>query len=298
MRLPAGYPEIVACTLAWGSLGLIRKEIDLSSAPVVFFRLSFGAIVVLAWLAARGRLGELRPRARPGLLVASGIVLGTHWITEFEAYRRLDVGPTILIVFLGPVLMAAAAPAVLGERLHPVALAALAAAFGGIALIAVPDLGTIDGWGLAAALASAVLFALLLLLGKLLTRHYEPAAIVAWQLGIAAVLVSPSLAGASAAAIARALPWLLLLGVAFTGVAGILFFRAVRALEAQRLGVIFYLEPASAVVYAWVFRSEEPTALVLAGGALIVAAGIATVLSDRQAAAAGMPELVVQETRP
>ena len=81
-------------------------------------------------------------------------------------------------------------------------------------------------------------------LGKLLTNHYEPAAIVVWQLGVAAVLLSPALAGASLHQIARGLPLLLVLGMIHSGVLGIVFFHAVRALPTQELGVLFYLEPA------------------------------------------------------
>lgn len=296
MRARTGYAEIVACTLTWGSIGVLRKQLDVGSPTVTFFRMVFGAIVVVTWLALRGRLGDLRPRARPALLVGSGAILGTHWLLQFEAYARLDVAPTILIIFLGPVLMAAAAPAVLGERLRAVSVAALALAFGGIAMIAVPDIASVDTGGLAAALGSAALFGALLLAGKILTRHYEPGAIVVWQLGIGALVVAPGLAGGSGSAIARALPGMLLLGAAYTGLFGILFFRAVRALEAQRLGVLFYLEPASAVAYAWWLLGERPTALTLVGGALVVMAGLAIILSDRVAGApVGLPEVVPAE---
>jgi len=297
LRRRPGYPEIVTCALTWGSIGLIRKEIALSSSVVVFFRLFLGMVVVLAYLAVRGRLGALRLGTHRGVLIGSGVVLGVHWILEFEGYRRLDIAPTILIVFLGPVLMAAAAPAVLKERLHPVAIGALALAFGGIALIAVPDIGDVDGLGLASAIGSAVLFAVLLLMGKIVSAHYEPAAVVVWQLGIASILLAPTLAGSSIDAIARGMPLMLVLGFVHTGVTGILFFHAVRALQAQRLGVLFYLEPASAVAYAWVFLGETPRALTLVGGALILVAGIVTVLSDRAGVVASpdMPGPVTQE---
>jgi drug/metabolite transporter (DMT)-like permease len=241
MRLRAGTVEIVCCTLAWGTIGSIVDRISLSSSVIVFFRLSLGFVVVLAWLALRGRLAELRVRARPVLLVASGIVLGVHWALLFAAYKRIGVDTTILIVFIGPVLWAVAAPFFLHERLRASSVAALAVAFGGIALISIPKVGNVDGLGLAAAFGSAVLFAVLILLGKLLTSHYQPAAIVVWQLGVAAVLLSPSLIGASLHQIGRALPLLLVLGMVFSGLLGIVFFHAVRALPTQELGVLFYL---------------------------------------------------------
>jgi drug/metabolite transporter (DMT)-like permease len=298
MRLRAGTAEIVCCTLAWGTIGSIVDRISLPSSVIVFFRLSLGFVVVLGWLAVRGRLAELRLRARPVVLIASGIVLGVHWALLFAAYKRIGVDTTILIVFIGPVLWAVAAPFILRERLRATSVAALAIAFGGIALISIPKVGHVDGLGLGAAFGSAVLFAVLILLGKLLTSHYEPAAIVVWQLGVAAVLMSPSLAGASLHQIGRGFPLLLLLGMVYSGLLGIVFFHAVRALPTQELGVLFYLEPASAVLYAWWWLSEKPTGLTLVGGVLIVLAGIGIIVADRKVGTPGpLSEPVMQEAQ-
>jgi len=296
MKLRAGTLEIIICTLAWGMIGSIVDRISLSSSVIVFFRLSLGFVVVFAWLALRRRLRDLTLRARPVVLVTSGVVLGVHWALLFEAYKRIGVDTTILIVFIGPVLWAVAAPFFLGERLRASSVAALAVAFGGIAMISIPKIGKVDGAGLAAAFGSAVLFAVLILMGKLLTEHYEPAAIVVWQLGVAAVLLSPSLTGASLHQIARGLPLLLVLGMIHSGLLGIVFFHAVRALPTQELGVLFYVEPGSAVLYAWWWLSEKPSALTLAGGALIVLAGIGIIVADRKVGAPGaLPEPVMQE---
>ena len=110
MRPRAGTLEIICCTLAWGTIGSIVDRISLPSSVIVFFRLSLGFIVVLAWLALRGRLADLRLRARPVVLIVSGAVLGVHWALLFEAYKRIGVDTTILI---GPVgkLWACAPPA-------------------------------------------------------------------------------------------------------------------------------------------------------------------------------------------
>jgi len=280
----AGFAEIIVCTLAWGTVGSLVKQIDLSSRLIVFFRLALGFVVVAGALVITGRLEVVALRARRTLMIVSGVTLAVHWAALFEAYKRLSVASTILIVFLGPVLMAAGAPFVLDEKLRARSVGALALAFAGIALIAIPDLGSIDGAGVVFALVSAVLFGALMLMGKLLTAHYEPAAITFWQLGVAAIVMSPALAGAQMHEVVRAAPGLLLLGAVFSGALGIVFFRAVRALQAQQLGPLFYLEPASAVLYAWWWLGERPSATTLLGGALIVAAGLAIILGDRTGA--------------
>jgi drug/metabolite transporter (DMT)-like permease len=299
MRVRSGFAPFLACVLTWGSIGVVVRNISLPSPVIVFFRLAFGMLVVLGWMAARRTLGDLRPRGRAGLLAASGAILAVHWVTEFEAFKRLDVSAAILIIFIGPVLTTALAPFVVRERIRPVAVAALAAAFGGIALITVPDIGDIDGVGVAVALASAVLFAALILADKILAEIYPAPAIVVWQPGIAGVLLAPALIGAPGRGIARALLLMLMLGAAYTGILGILFFRAVRVLQTQQISVLFYLEPASAVLYAWWLLAERPGSTTLAGGALIVAAGVAIILGDRlRPVALGVPEPVAVEEAP
>lgn len=280
-RFRPGIAEIVTCTLTWGTIGSIVRQLDVPSTVIVFFRLILGFAVVVVYLAARGRLATARPGARRGLLVGVGLVFAAHWALLFEAYKRLGVVTTILIVFLGPVLWAFAAPFVLRERLRARVVVALLVAFGGIALISAPDIERIDGLGLAFALGSAVLFAVVVLMGKLLTEHYEPAALAVWQLGVAALVMTPALAGVRADAVMRAAPGLLLLGIVYSGVLQIAYFRAVRALDAQTFGVLFYLEPASAVFYAWLLLHESPAAATLAGGALVLGAGLAIILADR-----------------
>jgi drug/metabolite transporter (DMT)-like permease len=282
-----GYAQIIICTLAWGTVGSIVNRITLGGPVIAFFRLFFGMIVVIAWLAMRGRLQVLRLGAHRALLIASGLVLATHWALLFEGYKRIGVDSTILIVFLGPVLWAVAAPFVLRERLRATSVAALAVAFGGIALISVPKFGNIDTVGLAAALGSAVLFAALVLIGKILTETYEPAAIVAWQQAVGAVVMSAVLAGASFEQIRRGLPLLILLGAVHSGLLGIVLFQAMKVLQAQQMGVLWYLEPASAVLYAWWLLGEHPSASTLAGGVLIVLAGIAIIVADRRSGTPG-----------
>jgi drug/metabolite transporter (DMT)-like permease len=130
-----------------------------------------------------------------------------------------------------------------------------------------------------------VLFAVLLLVTKIATEEYPPTAIVVWQQGVATVLLSPALAGASAHEVAHSLPLLVLLGAVYTGMLGIVLFYAVRALEAQQIGVFWYLEPASAVLFAWWLLGEHPAASTIAGGLLIVLAGVGIIVAGRSAIA-------------
>ena len=68
-------------------------------------------------------------------------------------------------------------------------------------------------------------------------------------------------------------PQFLILGALFTGVAGVVYWSSMRQLPVAVVSVIMYLEPASAVVWAALFLSEQPDLLAWIGVGLVVAAG-------------------------
>ncbi|MGH2726974.1 MAG: DMT family transporter, partial [Actinomycetota bacterium] len=116
-------------------------------------------------------------------------------------------------------------------------------------------------------------------------------AIVAWQLGIAALAVSPFLIDASGREIVRAAPTLLMIGVLHTGEAGILYVGALQIVKAQHVSILVYLEPVTAVLWAWGVLGEEQELATLAGGLLIIAAGLLIVVPGLRAIApAALPE--------
>jgi drug/metabolite transporter (DMT)-like permease len=283
MRSRTGYLELILCGLVWGSIGVFVKQLDVSAAVLVFFRLSLGAVSVLVIWAARGKLHELRLREKRGLVVAAGVLLAIHWVAFFEAYKRLSVATTILIIYVGPVLIAAAAPAVLGERLERRTLYALALSVGGITLIALPSSATGDAQGYLAAAIAAVLFAAVVLTLKKAASDNPAPAVVVWQLGVAALVVSPALVGSSGHEIARAIPGLLTLGIVHTGLIGILYVSALTIVPAQQVSILVYLEPVTAVLWAWGVLGESPSLATLAGGVLIIAAGLLIVVPGLRA---------------
>lgn len=290
MRSRTGYLELVVCGLVWGSIGVLVKKSPVSAPVIVFFRLALGALVVLAWHAARGRLADLRMRGRRWLLLSAGGTLGLHWVFFFLAYKRLSVATVILIVYVGPVFMALLAPAVLREKLERRTIASLVLSVAGIALIAVPAMQGRSPFGLAAALIAMASFVALVFIGKKLVVDYQPETIVAWQLSSAAVFVSPGLVSWNSADVASSWPALLVLGVVHTGICGVLYFRAMQVVKAQHMGILAYLEPVTAVVWAWAVLAEAPGMPTLIGGVLIIVAGLNIALPGRRLAAVKMPE--------
>lgn len=280
-RTQAGYLELVLLGVLWGSIGVIVEPIRVGAAGIALLRTGTGCVLALAYVVLRGRGDRLRLREKRGLLLIDGVLLAVHWTLMFEAFKRLSVGTAILLVFTGPVFVALAAWPVLRERVEARTVGALALSLGGMALIAVPAWDVQDPAGVAFALLSALAFAAIMLAGKQLTRVYEPVTILVWQLGVAAVSITPVALGGSMDGLADALPRLLMLGSLHTAVAGFVYFGALTVVKAQHVGVLTYLEPATAIVYAWLFLQQIPSVSTLAGGGLIVAGGLWIVFAKR-----------------
>lgn len=278
-RIRAGYLELVLLGVLWGSIGVIVRPVRVSAAGIAFVRTGIGLVLALAFMAAGGRLAQIRLSSKRWLLVLDGVMLAVHWTLMFEAFKRLSVATAILLVFVGPVLVAAAAWPVLRERVEARTVAALTLSLGGMAMITVPAWEVQDPLGVVFALASAVTFAGIMLAGKTLTRTYAPPAILIWQLGVATIAIAPVAFAAGFDGLGSAAPRLLMLGALHTAAAGFVYFAALSVVKAQHVGVLTYLEPATALLYAWWLLGETPATATLAGGALIVAGGLLIVFA-------------------
>jgi drug/metabolite transporter (DMT)-like permease len=75
--------------------------------------------------------------------------------------------------------------------------------------------------------------------------------------------------------------WLVVLGVVHTGLAIAINLSALSVVGATTTGVLGYLEPATAVLWAWVVLGETPARATLIGGVAILAAGLLVVKNER-----------------
>lgn len=281
--------SVAALAGSWGVISVIVAGVELSAAVLVFFRLALASVTIALLAAALGRRGLLHLPRRPLGLAVAGAVLAAHWYLFFETIKLASVAVAVLTVYTAPIFLAFLAPLFLPEARSRVALVALVPAAAGLVLIALAGEGGAHArpLGIATGLAAAVTYAVLVIVTKRLTVRVEPATIAFWSYGIAALTLAPFLLAAE-----RVLPegrellWVLLLGVLFTGVSGVLYISLLRKVTAQAVGILAFLEPVSAALLAWAILDERLSAAVLAGGALVLAAGVLVVLYEPGDAAA------------
>jgi drug/metabolite transporter (DMT)-like permease len=279
---------------AWGAIGIFVRWAALPAVVIVAVRCWFASLTIgLAGLARQGRAGARRAWhvPKPWAVLALGLGLAFHWVCLVGAQQRAPLGTVLLLVYLSPVLVALLAPRVLGEHVPARTFVALGVALVGTLLLVRPERG--EGLGVALALVAGVSYAAITLGSKWAVGDVGGVRLAFVQLTVAGLTLAPLAVTADWGQPSWSWAWLVLLGVVFTGVLGPLYLVLLNHLPASTVGVLGYVEPASAVVLAWLVLGERPAAATLVGGTLIVAAGIMVVLTTRDP----LPPTVAEQGR-
>jgi drug/metabolite transporter (DMT)-like permease len=290
-----GYLEVGLASLANGSIGVIVTYADMPATMLLCLRMVFAAAALGLVVLATGSWRDLHTPGAPPRVLGISIALSLNLILYFLAIRYTGVAVAIFLSYLAPVYLAFVAPLVLKEKTERVVYVALAIGLAGMALILVPGL-VLEGVNLSAAglfcgWAAGVMYAVYLLFAKSLRRlHVRSTPVVFTQSAFtAAVMLIPGLIAVGAAHYEYTGVDLLmaaLLGLVTTAFSFSLFMDGLHYIRVQHASIIAYVEPVSAPLYALVLLGQVPSSWTVAGGALIVAAGILVVLYAR-----GDPEL-------
>lgn len=287
-----GYLELGTASTINGSIGTMVSYATMPASMLLVLRMAFAALALGVVVLPRRGLRDLRRPGVPIRVFGIGCALALNLLFYFLGIRGAGVAVAIFLSYLAPVYLAVVAPLVFHERTEPVVYLALAVGVGGMALILVPALaGDLDvsSAGLFFSWAAGVMYTVYLLFAKSLrTRRASSTAVVFVQSAFTAVVLLPL---GLYEVVGRYTPtgtdllMALLLGVLTTAVSFSLFMHGLRYVKVQHAPIMGYLEPVSAPIYAYLFLGEVPTVWTVAGGALIVAAGLLVVLFGEAEAA-------------
>ena len=165
-----------------GSVSKVILESGLSSLRLTEVRCA-GALLGLVLILLVTRPKALRIGRRELLFVAAFGVFGVAFVQLFYflAIHRLQIGISLLIQYLGTLLVALFAHFVLGAHVRRRLWVALALALGGLTLVV--DLWSglsLDGLGVAFSLCSAVTFAVYFLLAERALARRDPISLLCY----------------------------------------------------------------------------------------------------------------------
>ena len=281
-----GYALVAGAFLVMGLIGaMVAWATAPESALLVLRFVVAGAALTLGLAARRPLAGVLRRDVWPRLLLMAALDAGTL-LLFFIAIRRTSVAVGMFLQFLAPVWVALLAPRLARTRTERVVYPALGLALAGLAVILWPSLcgegAALSRAGVAAGLAAGVGYALFQLVVKDLTRRLRAVTIVLAEVWLDALLLLPlalwQTVGAGYRLSGRDLVAGLVLGLVCTALGYTMWTAGMGRIKVQHAAILGYLEPVSAPLYAWALLGQAVAGHTVAGGALIVAAGLLVVL--------------------
>ena len=280
----SGLLGVATAGVIWGTIPLVLRAADGASAVKVFYRVFFAGIAICAYMAATGRLGEIRALPRKKLLqvAGQGVLLCVNWLLFLTALDLTSVATAELLGYTGPVFVAVLAPWLTGERFDRRIVLPLVLSLGGIGVILAPQgLGVASGrqlLGAGLAFTSAITYAALLLRSKRILHGISGMALMLIEDAVASAILLPAVVWLYLHGQGPSTPLaygaLLSLGLVQTAGAGVIFLRALRNVRTDRAAVLTYAEPVAAVLFAALFLHEGISVWTVAGGAMVVTGGI------------------------
>lgn len=248
-----GALGVAAAQLILGTLGVCVVESGADNLSVAFYRCLFAAAALGLYVALQRGLSAARrpPLNQLGPAIASGLLMVGNWLLFFEAIRGAGVALATIAFHVQPFFALLLGAAIFRERLRAATLAWITLALAGLALSAglgegATALDRAQGYGVACALGGALLYSLVLIMARSLTRVSAPQlTLIQCLCGVFLLAFVAPLTPADLTA--GQWGWLALIGLLHTGGVYVLLYAALPKLPTALAAVLLFLYPASAI---------------------------------------------------
>lgn len=280
---PRDLLDLTLLAALWGGSFLFMRYAvpDFGVVPLIWLRVALASICLLPLLLLKRQFGALRQQA--GALTVMGLFnSGLPFLLIAWATLSITAGLASIMNAMTPVFTALIGALWLGDRLDGRRSLGLLLGLAGVALLAADKADFRpggSGWAIVAMLLATACYGF----AANHTRRYlqgVPALVNATgtQLVSALVLLPPAL-WSWPERMPGLGPWLaaLVLGVACSALAYLLFFRLIARVGASRAVTVTFLVPVFGTLWGALFLGEPVTASMLAGGAVVLlGTGLAT----------------------
>ena len=280
---PRDLLDLTLLAALWGGSFLFMRYAvpDFGVVPLIWLRVALASICLLPLLLLKRQFGALRQQAG-ALTVMSLFNSGLPFLLIAWATLSITAGLASIMNAMTPVFTALIGALWLGDRLDGRRSLGLLLGLAGVALLAADKADFRpggSGWAIVAMLLATACYGF----AANHTRRYlqgVPALVNATgtQLVSALVLLPPAL-WSWPERMPGLGPWLaaLVLGVACSALAYVLFFRLIARVGASRAVTVTFLVPVFGTLWGALFLGEPVTASMLAGGAVVLlGTGLAT----------------------
>jgi len=273
---------LITAMSIYGTIGILRAYISLSSAMLSFIRGIIGTAFLLVFtLVFRKNTDWRSVKAKLVPLAISGILISLNWLLLFEAYSHTTVATATLCYYMAPVFVVLASPLV-GEKIGAKKAICVALALAGMVLVSgvcSTDFNVGELKGVLLGLGAAVLYALVVLMNKKTGKVDAYGKTVIQLVFASAAMFLYVISKENIAALQMDTSSIILtviLGVVHTGVAYAFYFGSLEKLEAQTVALYGYIDPAVAIILSAIVLRQYPDIYGIIGTVLILASMMAS----------------------
>ncbi|HIR21720.1 MAG TPA: EamA family transporter [Candidatus Aphodousia faecalis] len=280
-------PQYLLAMTIFGTIGLFVKFIELPSTVIALSRGALGTLFLLLVLKLlKRRINTAIVKSNFKHLIVAGVALGLNWIFLFEAYQLTSVATATLAYYMAPIILILLSPILLHERIPLGKWICVICALFGMSLIS----GVWEGSenvaldGITMGLIAACFYASVVINNKFL-KGLDPYDSSIVQLAVAAIVLLPYVLFTVDFSVLKpdttTIGLTLAVGILHTGVAYWLYFSALPKLEAARIAIFSYIDPAIAILLSVFVLMEPMTTAGVIGAVLILGAALASEFVER-----------------
>ncbi len=272
----------VLSMLIFGTIGIFRRYIPVSSAYLAFSRGVLGGLFLLSFMKLKQRdVGEKLPAHTAIWLAVTGAVMGVNWILLFESYNHTTVSIATLCYYMQPTIVVLLSPIFFKEKLTMKKCVCASAAIVGMALVSGVTGGegakSGDLTGILLGFGAAIFYSAVVIMNKRIIGidAYQKTTIQLFSSGIVMIpymLLKGGFAGEGFSMITVIL--LLIVGIVHTGIAYVLYFGSMDGMKAQSVAILSYIDPVSALLFSALLLKEPLNTIDAVGAIMIIGSAV------------------------
>lgn len=275
--------KIVFAMVIWGSIGIFVRYIDFPAVEIVFFRALISGVLLLITRMILMKKKFTYPLKSIKFLIISGMLLSLNWLFLFQAYNYTTILNATLSYYMAPVFAVIFGVVLFKDKVtYKKVITVVIAVVGLILILSQRSTAAIDiesniigiGYGLVA----AVMYAGIIIMNKMI-NDVDGLDKTLIQILTSLIVLIPIVAirGALYMPSVNSIILILIIGVVHTYIPYILYFPSIHKVSIQKVAILSYIDPVSAVLFSYLFLSEPLGVYRIIGSFLIL---ISTAFSD------------------
>lgn len=276
--------EINLAMLFISTSGALGRYVQLPVPVAIGARAILAFIALFLYCKWKG-FGLKIDKKDTGVILLSGLLMGTHWIAYFYALKLSNVAIGMLSIFTYPVITALLEPVLLKTKFQLVHILLAVLVLTGMYFLS-PTLNFEDSYTIAIGFGvfSALAYALRNILLKKKVSKYNGSMLMTYQTAIVGVLLFPFLFTVTSEAIVAQWHVLVALAILTTAIGHTLFLMTFKHFNITTVSILSSIQPVYGIIIGAIFLSEIPRGTTIIGGILILSSVVIESIRSKKAA--------------